>query len=64
METFLRMKAVKAATGLGRSSIYQLIKEGKFPRPCKIGLQAVAWPSSEIERWQRARVAERDESDR
>lgn len=58
-ETFLRLRAVKAATGLGKTSIYALIRAGAFPRPVKLGEQARAWPESEVAEWQRQRMAER-----
>jgi predicted DNA-binding transcriptional regulator AlpA len=65
VDTFLRLDAVKQATGLGRSTIYDLMAENppKFPRPVKIGgekAKAVAWLASEISAWQRERVAVRD----
>lgn len=51
-ETLLRLPAVKQGTGYGRSSIYNLIKAGKFPKPVKLaGGGAVAWRSSEIAAW-------------
>ena len=66
IETFLRLDDVKRATGLGRSTIYDLMAEDppRFPRPVKIGgerAKAVAWLASEISAWQRERVAARDE---
>lgn len=51
-ETLLRVKAVMAATGYSRASIYALMKAGKFPRPVTLaGGGAVAWKSSEVQRW-------------
>ena len=32
-QTFLRIDAVKAKTGLSTSSIYALIQDNKFPKP-------------------------------
>jgi prophage regulatory protein len=65
VDTFLRLEAVKQATGLGRSTIYDLMAEDppRFPRPVKPGgenAKAVAWLASEIAAWQRQKVAERD----
>ena len=65
VDTFLRLEAVKQATGLGRSTIYDLMAESppRFPRPVKIGgerAKAVAWLASEVSAWQRERVAARD----
>ena len=63
IDTFLRLESVKRATGLGRSTIYDLMSEDppQFPRPVKIGNgKAVAWPASEVLKWQRDRIAARD----
>jgi prophage regulatory protein len=61
VDTFLRLEAVKRATGLGRSTIYDLIAEKRFPRPVKLnGGRAVAWPESEVAAWQQERIKERD----
>jgi prophage regulatory protein len=65
VDTFLRIDAVKHATGLGRSTIYDLMAEDppRFPRPVKPGgenAKAVAWLASEVAAWQRQKVAERD----
>ncbi|MBK5508764.1 AlpA family phage regulatory protein [Pseudomonas sp. TH15] len=48
----LRFPAVKAATGLGRTTIYELMKEGRFPKSRRIaGAHAVGWNSLEVEAW-------------
>lgn len=48
----LRLPAVKDATGLGRTKIYELMKEGSFPKARRIaGAQAVGWDSLEIDAW-------------
>lgn len=50
--TILRLPAVKARTGLSRSTIYLRISEGTFPLPVKLGgPRAVGWIESEIEAW-------------
>lgn len=51
-DTLMRVPAVKQATGYSRSSIYALMKQGKFPAPVKLsGGGAVAWRSSDIAAW-------------
>ena len=50
-ERHLRRPAVETATGLSRSSIYEMMDKGEFPRPIRIGKRAVAWPQSAIEAW-------------
>ena len=58
---FVRLPAVLATTGLGRSTIYRLVADGSFPSPVKLGRRAVAWRSADIERWGRTRSESTDE---
>ena len=52
----LRLPEVKRLTGLGRSSIYQMIKDGVFPRPVSLSLRAVGWTAGDIRLWLEARI--------
>jgi len=47
----LRLPAVKARTGLSRSTIYLRVSEGSFPRPVSLGARAIGWIESEVEEW-------------
>lgn len=47
----LRLPAVKARTGLSRSSIYLRISEASFPKPISLGSRAVGWIESEVNDW-------------
>src|SRR5437016_11453213 len=47
----LRLPTVRDRTGLSRSSIYQRVRDGVFPPPVQIGARAVAWASTDIDRW-------------
>lgn len=49
-ERLLPLPEVESRSGFKSSFIYQLIKEGKFPRPVKIGT-ASRWRESEIQQW-------------
>lgn len=60
VNTVLRRAEVERVTGLPRSTIYDKIKSGTFPKPIPLGARAVGWLETEIVAWQRARVAERD----
>lgn len=51
-EKFLRRRKVEELTGLARSTIYDRIKAGTFPKPVKIGDRSVAWRQSDIDAWQ------------
>jgi prophage regulatory protein len=55
VRTILRMPQVEAASGLKQSHIYDLISQGKFPRPVKLSSQAVGWYSDEVRAWQDSR---------
>lgn len=54
---FLRLPTVVRITGLGRSTIYRLIAEQKFPSPVRLGARAVAWRHSDLEEWSESRTA-------
>ncbi len=53
---FLRLNEVKERVGLGRTSIYKLIGEGKFPKPVHVLGRNVAWIDSEIDEWMMDRI--------
>lgn len=52
---FVRMAVVMRMTGLGRSTIYRLMAEDKFPPPVRLAKRAVAWRRIDLERWSAAR---------
>ena len=54
---FLRMPTVVRLTGLGRTTIYRLIADHKFPSPVRLGPRAVAWRRSDLDRWSESRPA-------
>lgn len=52
----IRLPALKALTGLSRSSIYRLSQDparpaDAFPRAIKLGPRAVGWRESEVLAW-------------
>jgi prophage regulatory protein len=57
-DTLLRLPAVKAATGLSRSTIYDRVRKGTFPAPVSLGGNAVGWPASEVGAWIQSRIDE------
>lgn len=50
-KVILRLPAVKARTGLARSTIYLRIAEGSFPKPVSLGGRAVGWIEAEVNDW-------------
>ena len=51
----LRMWAVTRMTGLGRSTIYRLVAQDKFPSPVRLANRAIGWRRTDLERWTEAR---------
>ena len=56
----LRRKQIQDKTGLSRSTLYQYIKEEKFPRQIHLGKRIVGWVEAEIDSWLSDRMADRD----
>jgi prophage regulatory protein len=51
----VRMPAVVRMTALGRSTIYRLMAEDKFPSPVRLAKRAVAWRRIDLEQWSAGR---------
>jgi prophage regulatory protein len=47
----LRLSQVVEKTGLGKTSIYELQKEGRFPRSVHVTGHSVRWIEAEVETW-------------
>ncbi|WP_430251249.1 helix-turn-helix transcriptional regulator [Neorhizobium sp. DAR64860/K0K1] len=60
MQNVLRRNDVEKATGLPRSTIYEKMAKGEFPKPIKLSAKSVGWLESEIIAWQKARIQQRD----
>lgn len=58
----IRLKEVMACTGLGRSSVYKFMNEGRFPKSVQLGDRAIAFVATEIEDWVQEKIDLRDES--
>ena len=55
--TILRLPAVKAETGVSRSTHYLRIAQGLFTKPVSLGARAVGWPSGDVAAINAARIA-------
>ena len=53
----IRRTEVQSKTGLGASSIYAMMKKGKFPQCISLSESRVAWLESDIDQWIAERVA-------
>lgn len=47
----IRLREVQHRVGLGRSTIYRWMSEGRFPKSVQLGGHAVAWVEAEVEAW-------------
>ena len=56
----IRLKDVIETTGLSRSTIYNYIDQGVFPKSVPLGGRAIGWVDGEVSDWLMARVEERD----
>jgi prophage regulatory protein len=55
-QRLLRLADVRNRVPYSRSTIYQLMAEGKFPKAISLGARAVAWLESDIEAWITERI--------
>ena len=50
-DTLLTMPEVEALTRLSKPTVYQMIREGRFPKQVRLGPNKVAWLRSEVRGW-------------
>ncbi|WP_460236818.1 helix-turn-helix transcriptional regulator [Aurantivibrio plasticivorans] len=56
--SFLRLPEVIKRTGLAKSTIYDLIKNGSFPPPIQLGARCSSWIEREIDEWIASKIVE------
>lgn len=56
-QVILKRTQVQVRTALSRSSIYQKMAEGEFPKSISLGPRAVGWLESSIDEWIQSRIA-------
>ena len=56
-DRLLRLPDVEATTGCKKSTIYKLMKEGKFPPCVRLSARSVGWPESAVLQWVQDRIA-------
>jgi prophage regulatory protein len=59
--TILRLPTVLAETGYSRSTIYQLVAQGLWPKQVSLGARAIGWPASEVQAMNAARISGKSE---
>ncbi len=53
----IRVAEVLRITGLSRSTLYEKMLDGSFPKQIKLGLRSVAWVKSEVQAWAKERIS-------
>ena len=53
---FWRLPKVLEETGLTRSSLYQMMAAGEFPKSLNVSERCVAWVSGEVQCWKAERL--------
>lgn len=56
-DKFVDMEFITKLTGLTDKWFYQLIKNGKFPKPIKLG-RSSRWLESEVAAWLQQRITD------
>ncbi|MBD2798511.1 AlpA family phage regulatory protein [Xenorhabdus sp. 18] len=49
--TFIRLDYVMKKTGLEKSQIAHLIRQGNFPKPRRLGIHSMLWMAKEVDEW-------------
>lgn len=58
---FMRIKEVSLITSISKSTIYQMVREHRFPKSIPISHKVVAWDEREVLAWQNAQLRKREE---
>jgi prophage regulatory protein len=61
LDRFLKLAEVIERVGLGKTMVYRLVRENRFPQPFKPGGAGTRWSEREVVAWMDARLAERVE---
>jgi prophage regulatory protein len=59
---YIRFKELRKLVPLGRTTIWKMMREGRFPQSRRIGKVATAWLEHEVEDWIKERAQNRSNS--
>ena len=48
---FLRVREVLQMTGMGKTFIYDRMRDGTFPKQIQLGSRSVVWSEREVTKW-------------
>jgi len=60
LQLFIRLPEVRQKVGMSKSHIYDLISQGKFPKPVKVSPRISCWVAAEVDQWVQERIDARD----
>ncbi|WBO22289.1 helix-turn-helix transcriptional regulator [Sphingomonas abietis] len=60
-DRLIDLPRVKEIVGLGKTMVYRLVREGRFPKPCKPGGAATRWSETEVRAWKACVLADRSD---
>lgn len=55
-DRLIKLNEVESICGIRKSTIYLLMKEGKFPRCVRVTSKCSAWPESAVYQWVQDRI--------
>ena len=56
-DALLQVATVATLTGRGKSTLYAMVRNRKFPAPLKSGLRCTRWRAGDVTAWLKAQVA-------
>lgn len=57
-DRLIRLPEVEEITGCKKSTIYQFMRAGTFPKPVRLNVRTVGWPESAVLQWVQDRISE------
>ena len=55
VEKMIDLAEIVAQLGLSRSTIFRMVKSGRFPAPLRVGARAVRWREADVAAWQQSK---------
>jgi len=55
---FLRIKQIIDRYSISASSVWAMVKSGKFPKPVKLSENCTGWIEGETEKWAQDRISD------
>lgn len=55
-ERFLRIKQILEIVPIGRSTVWKMVSEGRFPRPLKLSERCTVWRETDVQQWMNDRI--------